>query len=804
MPEKTESELKFEIGHVLLIDIVGYSKLLINEQRERLQELNEIVRQTAQVRATDASGMLLRIPTGDGVALVFRNSAESPVRCALEIGAALKSHPELTVRMGIHSGPVSEVEDVSERTNIAGAGINMAQRVMDCGDAGHILLSKRVADDLTQYRHWKAYLHDLGECVVKHGVKIGLMNLYTDEVGNSATPAKFKEATTSTTSTSIPRPVERKWQVMAGIGLILVAVAVAFLILREKQITPATGSVAPTSAPKTEKSIAILPFANLSEDKANAYFADGVQEEILTTLAKVADLKVISRTSVMQFRDADKRNLRDIAQQLGVAHVLEGSVQRAANRVRVTAQLIDTRTDSHVWADRYDRELADVFAIQSEIAQKIAGQLKAALSPREQAALKSRPTTDTAAYDLYLQAREIYRGGLGGSRDAIEKKVTLLDAAVARDSAFVPALCMLARAHLEAYWYNLDHSPARLERARNALEAAAQLQPDAGEVHLARAVFHYWGSRDYAPALAQLALAGRSLPNDADVLLFIGTIERRQGRWEESIATMARALVLDPRNALLADGQAGNYRALRRYHDERRIRDTVLNWKPDDFGFQILRAEVDLNEKAELGPMQSVLSSDLTATADQNLVASKRWQVALLQRDYRAAEEALSEYRLPDFSFWGFITPRDYFEGRITRGLGDAPRAEAAFLRARDRAAAAVAGRPDDEKALIVLAAIEAKLGRKEEAIREAERAVEMIPVARDALDGPRLLTRLARVCAEVEKTDRALEVLQQAAALPNGPTYGELRLEEDFDPLRKDPRFGKILASVAPNSGSR
>jgi Predicted integral membrane protein len=545
------------------------------------------------------------------------------------------------------------------------------------------------------------------------------------------------------------------------------------------------------------KSIAVLPFENLSPEKENVFFADGVHEEILANLARAADLKVISRTSVMSFRDT-KRNLREIAKALGVAHIVEGSVQRAAGRVRVSAQLIDARSDTQLWAERYDRELSDVFAIQSEIAQKIVAQLKATLSPKEREAINARPTADIAAYDLYLRARESFRAAVPGDGDAIQKQVALLDEAVARDPAFVPALCLLSQTHLQAYWFNLDHTPARLERASKALEAAARLQPDAGEVHLSRAVFHYWGSRNYVPALAELALASRSLPNDADVLYLMGLIERRQGRWEQSIGTMERAFVLDPRNASLLLELAFHYGALKRYKDAKRVLENA-----EDLDLQILRGEIDFAENADLTRLQNVLSS-APATADQNRLANKRGSVALLERDYPVAADALSTYRLPDFSSTGFVTPRDYVEGVIARGLGDAPKAEAAFLRARERAAAAVTARPSDAKALMVLAGIDAKLGHKEVAIREGERAVELLPVASDALDGPVMLVRLAAVYAEVRETDRALDVLQQAVSLPNGPSYGDLKLGEDFDPLRKEPRFEQIVAALAPKKEAK
>src|SRR4249920_1813844 len=392
MATNQSTDVKFEIGHVLFIDIVGYSKLLIHEQSEQMQTLREIVRGTDQFRTAEAEGKLLRLPTGDGGALVFRTSPEAPVRCALEISKELKKHPELHMRMGIHSGPVNEISDLNEQANIAGAGINIAQRVMDCGDAGHILLSRHVAEDLEQYPRWRAYLHDLGECEVKHGMRIGLANLYDSEVGNAQLPKKLQAVRKHRTYV--------RWAAVA-IGLLVVA-ALAVALLSFLRKTPAR-----SLATAAEKSIAVLPFENLSEEKANAFFADGVQDEILTYLAKIADLKVISRTSVMQYKSGAPRNLREIGQQLGVAHVLEGSVQRAANKIRVNAQLIDARTDAHLWAQTYDRDLADVFAIQSEIAKAIADQLQAKLSPNEKRAIEQSPTTDLAAFDLYSRAKTL-------------------------------------------------------------------------------------------------------------------------------------------------------------------------------------------------------------------------------------------------------------------------------------------------------------------------------------------------------------------------------------------------------------
>src|SRR2546423_5381831 len=443
MPSQSGSDVKLEIGHVLFIDIVGYSKLLIDDQREVLQQLNQIARNTESFRAAEATNNLVRLPTGDGMALVFFTSPEAPMKCALEISEALRENSQLKVRIGINTGPVSGVADVNDKSNTAGAGINMAQRVMDCGDAGHILLSKRAAEDLAQYRRWETHRHDLGEFKVKHGVRIPMVNFYNEKLGNPQIPGKLKQF-------SQKCAVNRLARRALVAALLLAFVALTVLFFRRPPSTPEDTSLIPG------KSIAVLPFENLSANQENAFFTDGVQGEILTNLAKVADLKVISQTSVMQYKNAQKRNLRDIAQALRVSHILEGSVQRAANRVRVNAQLIDARNDTHMWAETFDRELADVFAIQSEIAQAIANQLQAKLSPREEADMHEKPTSDMAAYDLYLQAKEISRNistssGSGGA-EKVKEAVLLLDEAVRRDPNFVPALSDLVRAPMYLHW----------------------------------------------------------------------------------------------------------------------------------------------------------------------------------------------------------------------------------------------------------------------------------------------------------------------------------------------------------------
>src|SRR2546426_2017088 len=438
MPSEHSSDVKFEIGHVLFIDIVGYSKLLINEQSEQIQTLRKIVRGAEQFRLAEAEGKLVRLPTGDGAALVFRTNVGAPALCALEISKELKNHSDLHVRMGIHSGPVNEVVDLNEQANIAGAGINIAQRVMDCGDAAHILLSKRVADDLEQYPRWRPYLHDLGECEVKHGTRIGVVNLYTDEVGNAQLPKKFQALK--------KRGTRVRWTAIAG-ALLALAVIVGGIAMFSRYRVRST-----LAAP--EKSITVLPFENLSEDKANAYFADGIQAEILTRLAKIADLKVISRTSTQRYQ-SNPGNLSEIAKQLGVANILEGSVQKAADQVRVNVQLIQVASDSHLWADTYDRKLTDIFAVESEIAKAIAEALQAKLTGGEQRALAVKPTNNSEAYDVYLRGLAL-EARTTSSPDDSERAAGFYERAVQLDPAFALAWARLSRANAHAYFGGLD------------------------------------------------------------------------------------------------------------------------------------------------------------------------------------------------------------------------------------------------------------------------------------------------------------------------------------------------------------
>jgi len=719
------------------------------------------------------------------MALAFYTSPEAPVLCAVEISRALKEHPRLQLRMGIHSGPVGGLVDVNERANLAGAGLNIAQRVMDCGDAGHILLSKHVAEDLEEYEKWRPLLHDLGSCEVKHGVRFSVVNLYDDQFGNAKLPQRFE---------TVQKRLRRlRWAATAAALLALVVVVAGIATFSRYH--------ARSTLTAFEKSIAVLPFENLSDDKENAYFTEGVGGEILTDLAKIADLKVISRTSVMQYRNAVHRNLREIGEQLGVAHVLEGSVQRRGGRVRVNAQLIDARTDAHLWAEHYDRPLDDVFAIQSEIAKAIADQLQAKLSPNEKKAIEQPPTTDLAAFDLYSRAKLLIEKAVFNEpkHSMLLEAIRLLEEAVARDPSFVLAYYQLAHAHDQMYLREFDHTQARLDLADAAIQSVKRLRPDSGEAHLALAKHLYWGYRDYDRARQALAAARRSLPNDPLPFLLTGYIDRRQGRWDKATHNMERAVELDPQNFFTLQQIALTYTALRRYADAAAILDRAVALAPKDVSVRVQRADVDLEWRADTKPLHSTIQAIIANEPAAIKLVVDQWLVlALWERDSSAAGQALSLVGAngchSDLPF-----PRAWCEGRVALLRGEVASARDAFTRARKEIEGVVSQQSDYAQALCALGMIDAALGNKEDAIREGRRAVESLPVTKDSIDGAQLVQYLAMIYAWVGQKDLAFEQLRIASSIPGDLSYGSLQLDPLWDPLRGDPAFEKIVASLAP-----
>jgi TolB-like protein/Flp pilus assembly protein TadD len=784
MSSSAESRSHLEIGHVLFMDVVGYSKLLMNEQRDIQEQLTQVVRATEQFRVAETTGKLIRLPTGDGMALVFFNSPEAPVRCALEISEALQSFPHLKLRMGIHSGPVSGVTDVNERSNIAGPGVNTAQRVMDCGDAGHILLSKRVADDLAQDGQWRPQLYELGECRVKHGVGISIVNLYTAKLGNPELPAKLrlsrKQATTS--------KVKRKGLFIAGGVLLTVLLALLLYKLQPSRYS--------TARDVAEKSIAVLPLENLSEEKENAYFADGIQDELLANLSKIRDLKVISRTSVMQYKTGITRNLKEIAQQLGVTTIVEGSVRRSGNHVRVTVQLIDAVADRHLWAHNYDRTLADALVLEGELATEIAAGVGATLSPQEKARVEATPTKNTAAYDAYLRGRAFASDQLV-ERAKAEETIKSFQEAVELDPTFARAWASLSIAYGNSYWL-FKQTAAGLAAASEALDRAIALEPNLPETHLAIGYYHYHIKRDFPGALTEFELAEQGLPNNVDVLEAIGLIQRRLGHWDEAIASLRRAVELDPRNRASSVVLATTCNAARRFPEAIAAADHILAWEPTN---------TDALEKkitafwamGNLDAAESILTSPGVDPLNRGLQA-------LFRRRYAEAAEIFSKAAVPDTG--GFLLASANL-GLIQQRVDDVAASRATYQRMRDvlqrEFAKGSLDRFSDAEPHSLVGIAAAALGDASEAIAEGEKAVAMRPASEDPFEGPGREEDMARIYALLGDAGRATSILERLLQTRYGGSLGLpitpalLQIDPIWDPIRNDLRFQKLLDKKAP-----
>jgi TolB-like protein/predicted Ser/Thr protein kinase/Flp pilus assembly protein TadD len=553
----------------------------------------------------------------------------------------------------------------------------------------------------------------------------------------------------------------------------------------------------------TAAGIAVLPFENLSNDREDAAFADGVQDDLVTKLAKIAALKVISRTSVMGYRD--QHNTRQIADELGISHVLEGSVRKTGAWLHINAQLIDARTDAHVWAEEYDRDLKDTFAIQSEIAQKVAKQLRAKISPAERQAIERPPTGDMTAFDLYSRAKNpvLTWNSSNTEKGHLLQAANLLNQAVAHDPTFVQAYCQLAWVHDHLYFYRFDRSSERLALAKAAIEAAFRLRPDGGETHLARAQHLYEGYLDYDGALAELAIAHQSLPNDARLFALTGYIERHRpgGNQEEALRYFERAIELDPRNSLLLRQIAFSYDFLRRYREEEGIVDRELAIRPNDAYLKVSRAFVELDWKADTRPLHQCIDS-IRATNPLAIpdIANTWLTCALAERDASAAANALAARGERSFGNDVVKYSPHFVEGLIAQLKQDDAKARAAFTLARAEQEKLVSAHPDDPGSLCVLGLIDSALGRKEEALREGWRAVELLPIEKDVPNGTRMIMGLARIAASVGDRALACEQLARAIRLPSGAvSYGQLKLLPWWDPLRGDPCFESIVASLAP-----
>jgi serine/threonine-protein kinase len=548
--------------------------------------------------------------------------------------------------------------------------------------------------------------------------------------------------------------------------------------------------------------IAVLPFENLSDDKEDAFFADGVQDDILTKLAKIADLKVISRTSVMGYRG--KRDVRQIGRSLGVSHVLEGTARRSGGKVHVNAQLVDTRTDTGVWADGYDRDLKEAFAIPTQIAQKVAEHLRVKVSTAEKVAIERKPTDDLTAFDLYAQARNLLLTPIfSATGDAnLLEAVSLLNQAVAHDPAFFEAYCQLAHAHDLLYFLGNDRTPARLAMADAAVQVASRRFPDAGETHLAHAENLYRGYLDYDDALAELEVAAQTLPNDPRVFELEGYIQRRQGRWEEAIGNLERAADLDPRNVFTLEQLALSYQLLRRYAETESSLDRILTVEPNNLEIKAARAFVELDWKADTQPLHQLIDQVRATNPGATQSIANYWLFcALAERDAAGAKDAViaSGENPITLANENIIFSRQFVEGLIARMTNDGAKAWSAFTAARLEQEKIIGAEPNYGPALCVLGLIDASLGQKEQALREGRRAVELLPVKKDAVGGAEIIKYLAAIAARVEDKNLACEQLAIVAARPSPISYGQLKLLPFWDPLRGDPRFEKIVASLAP-----
>jgi TolB-like protein/Tfp pilus assembly protein PilF len=796
MSSSAESGVRLEIGHVLFMDVVGYSKLLLDEQRELQEQLTQIVRNTGQVRAAEEAGKLIRLPVGDGMALVFFNSPEAPVQCAIEISRALKDQPHIQLRMGIHSGPVNEVRDVNDRTNVAGTGINLAQRVMDCGDAGHILLSKRVAEDLAQSRQWRPWLHDLGECAVKHGVPIFVVNFYNDEVGCSQLPEKVKQAqqdqAAKVTASRSP-PTFRRRHVLFATGLVLIVAAIGVTFWLYSHET----AVAPTAL---EKSIAVLPFQNFSPEKENAFFADGVQDDILTSLAKIKDLKVISRSSVMGFRDAAAQNLRDIGKKLGVANLLEGSVRREGDRVVVNVQLVNAQNARQIWANRYDRTLTDSLGLQGELAGEIAEALRATLSADEKARVATKPTQNADAYVFYLRANQI-----SGSPD------TLLEDYKTAEQLYTQAITLdpdfaLAHARLASTCAQIFHFYEPLDswkdKARSEAETALRLQPNLAEAHFALGQCIYWIDQDYERALDQFDIASRLSPNNSDVGRLIAAIERRQGKWQKSLEEYERVARIDPQNPHVVRELVFTNTAMRRWPEAARWAERLRSMAPASLIAKIQSGYVDFWWKGETHMLKSLLSEVPSGIDPDGVITSCRWEVAMLDRDYAAARHAMDASNLKEISYMtSGLTPRSFLEGCIALAQADTTGAQKYFQNAQSILENAMKEAPASAERHANLGLLYAFMGRKQDAIREGRRAVELKPESKDAVDGAIMNCYLALIYARVGEKDLAIPLIERLLKTPGAVdsvdysiTLNDLKYRWEWDPIRSDPRFRKLI----------
>ena len=630
--------------------------------------------------------------------------------------------------------------------------------------------------------------------IIVIGFPIALIFAWAFEI----TPEGLKRTEEADAMPQSARPTKRTWIYIVVIGAV-VSVALFFL----GRYTAGNR----TTLRDDNKSIAVLPFQSLSEDKNDAYFADGVQDQILTNLAKVSDLKVISHTSVRQYKTGAERNLREIGRQLGVAYIMEGSVQRARDRLRINATLIDARTDTHIWAETYDRTAADLFAIQSELAQSIVTQLKAKLSPKQKAEIEERPTQDLVAFELYLQAKAIIDSYINATdvRAALLQALKSLEEAIQRDPNFVSAYCYAGRANDLLFFFDLDPTPDRIYLADAAVKTALRLRPDSAEAHFALADYLFRCKRDYDRALEELAIARPGLPNSTPFFILSGYINRRRNHFHEAERDFSTAFALDPRNPNAYNLLADTYVLQRRFPEAVHVSDNVLAAGEQTPIVRFRRATAILYGTGDTGPLREILTKYPDMEFAGGHTPFRAW-MAMLDGNYAEAERLLAASPRQDFQDidFSFYYPKSWYQAMIARAKGDSARATAAFRECREILAQRLIVKPEHARTIAVLAQVDAGLGQKELALQEAQHAIDLMPISKDIYDGALVLEGLAQVYTWSGDRDRAIELLQQLVSIPSYINYGRLKLHPLWAPLRGDPRFEKIVNSLAPKDQSK
>ena len=793
MPDE-KTKLRLEIAHVLFVDIVGYSNVSIDDQRRAIERLNNAVQQTEESRESEATSRSVKIPTGDGMALVFYDSPESPVESAMDIAANLSAADAPRLRMGIHSGPVSGVVDVNGRANVAGEGINVAQRVMDCGDAGHILLSKRVADDLAHSRRWQPCLHDFGEVEVKHGARIHIFNLYTGEIGNAELPEKLQRKNGSSAPPKTSRSSARL-SIAASAAIFIVIVGLWLFHSRSEREASARSAAAEARIP--DKSVAVLPFENLSTDPDNAYFATGIQDEILTHLAKLGALKVISRTSTQQYT-ARPGNLREIAKQLGVGNILEGSVQRTADRVHINVQLVRAATDEHLWAETYDRKLDNIFNVEGEVAAAVAQALKATLTGSERRALTKKATSNPAAYDAYLR-------GLNYSvhDDIPANNIAAIKSyrqAVELDPSFALAWARLARASAFAFYGHQGEDVALYrDTARQASDMARRLAPDAPETSLADGYVQYYCDLNYDAAIKSFERAGQLSPNNSQVLRALALCYRRKLQWDKSLDYFRQAAQLDPRDTELLGDQADTMQLMHQLPAALTVIDAILKIIPGDP--QTLGTKVEiLQDMGDLAAARALLAP--LHPAANTYLFYKGIDQLILERKYPEAITAFKVHLSADVQG----EPAHYAAyvkshvAQVTKWSGDNATAQKLWQEVRTELEPLYSPDTDDVYFVQSLALAIGELGESKRAVAMMQQLTDVL-LTNNPLDALNARSWLAKLEAQLGNQDAAIEQLTALLKIPSPLNAGDLRHNPVWDPLRSDPRFAKIAGLPKPQS---